>query len=122
MCNEPYLNKSDLKNTGFGYTLSLIGGKYKMITMYAIYLNKEPIRYNALKRKIGDISFKTLTNTLKELEDAGLVIRKEYPEIPPKVEYRLSEEGETLIPIMDYLCEWGSERLRKKEDVNLIYL
>lgn len=120
--SEPYLKKSDLKKTGFGHTLSLMGGKYKMITLYAIYLNQDPIRYNALKRKIGDISFKSLTNTLKELETDGLIFRKEYPEIPPKVEYSLTEEGLTLIPIMDELCEWGTERLKRNEVEGRIYL
>jgi DNA-binding HxlR family transcriptional regulator len=120
--SEPYLTHSDLKKTGFGYTLSLIGGKYKMITLYAIYLNDEPIRYNTLKRKIGDVSFKTLTNTLKELEADGLVARKEYPEIPPKVEYSLTKEGKSLIPIMDELCEWGTERLTRDGVEDRIYL
>lgn len=112
MEKESYLAASDLKKTGFGYTLSLIGGKYKMITLYAIYLNEGPIRYNALKRKIGEVSFKTLTNTLEELEQGGLVSRKEYPEIPPRVEYSLSQEGLSLIPLMDNLCEWGTEPLK----------
>jgi DNA-binding HxlR family transcriptional regulator len=120
--SEPYLTHSDLKKTGFGYTLSLIGGKYKMITLYAIYLNDEPIRYNTLKRKIGDVSFKTLTNTLKELEADRLVARKEYPEIPPKVEYSLTKEGKSLIPILDELCEWGTERLNRDGVEDRIYL
>lgn len=101
----------DIKNTGFGYTLSRIGGKYKMIVLYVLYINKEPIRYNELKRVIGTVSFKSLTSTLKELENDGLVHRKEYPQVPPKVEYRLSEQGLSLIPVLETLCEWGEERL-----------
>lgn len=106
----------DLTNTGFGYTLSRIGGKYKMIVLYVLYLNKEPIRYNELKRVIRTVSFKSLTSTLKELENDGLVYRKEYPQVPPKVEYRLSEQGLSLIPVLETLCEWGEERLAVQDD------
>lgn len=98
-----------LKDTGFGYTLSLIGGKYKMIVMYWLFEHKPVMRYNELKRCIGTISFKTLTNTLRELEQDKIVIRKEYPQIPPKVEYGLSERGKSLIPILNMMCDWGEK-------------
>jgi len=98
----------ELKNTGFGYTLSLIGGKYKMIIMYWLAENKV-MRHNELKRCIGTISFKTLSVMLKELEADGLIIRKEFPQIPPKVEYSLSERGRSLIPLLDMMCEWGEK-------------
>ncbi|WP_306009728.1 helix-turn-helix domain-containing protein [Bacillus sp. MMSF_3328] len=115
MEQESYGFKGDLKNTGFGYTLSLIGGKYKMTVLYALYLNNNPIRYNQLKRMLGNISFKTLTNTLKELEGDQLIHRKEYPQVPPKVEYSLSEKGLSLIPVLDAICYWGEEQLDKKK-------
>jgi DNA-binding HxlR family transcriptional regulator len=99
----------DLKDTGFGYTLSLVGGKYKMIVMYWLFEYKPVMRFNELKRCIGTISFRTLSNTLKELERDQLIIRKEYPQIPPKVEYSLSERGQSLIPILNMMCEWGNE-------------
>lgn len=67
------------------------------------------MRFNELKRNIGIISFKTLSVMLKELEADGLIIRTEYPQIPPKVEYSLSERGRSLIPIMDMMCEWGEK-------------
>lgn len=101
----------DIKNTGFGYTLSLIGGKYKIMIIYKLHKNQPSIRYNELKRSIGKISFKTLTSALKELENDGLIIRKEYPQVPPKVEYSLSEKGKTLIPILDLMCQWGEKNL-----------
>ncbi|MBA3926206.1 winged helix-turn-helix transcriptional regulator [Listeria rustica] len=106
----------DLEKTGFGYTWSLICGKYKMLILYVLYSYKEPIRYNALKRELVNISFKTLTNTLRELEEDGLIIRKEYSQIPPKVEYSLSEDGQSLIPVLDELCAWGEARLARKSD------
>lgn len=99
----------DLKDTGFGYTLSLVGGKYKMIVMYWLAGENKVMRYNELKRSIGTISFKTLSVTLKELEQDQLIIRTEYPQVPPKVEYRLSARGQSLIPILDMMCDWGEQ-------------
>lgn len=100
------ISQSNLGDTGFSYTLSLINGKYKMTVLYCLS-EFQVVRYNELKRYINTISFKTLSTTLKELEADELIIRKEYPQIPPKVEYRLSERGKSLIPILDSLCEWG---------------
>lgn len=96
-----------LEDTGFGYTLSLINGKYKMIIMYWLANYKQVMRFNELQRCISNISFRTLSNTLKEMERDQLIIRKEYPQIPPKVEYSLSEKGLSLIPLLDMMCEWG---------------
>ena len=80
-----------LEETGFGYTLSLIGGKYKMIVLY--WLGEfDVLRHNALHRLIGKISFKMLSSTLKELEKDGLILRTVYPQMPPKVEYSLTEK------------------------------
>lgn len=97
-----------LNNTGFSYTLSLISGKYKMIILYTL-MEFEVVRFNELKKYIGTISYKTLSSTLKELEADRLVHREEYPQIPPKVEYSLTERGKSLIPILDRMCEWGDK-------------
>ncbi|MXQ52716.1 transcriptional regulator [Shimazuella sp. KC615] len=97
-----------LKDTGFGYTLSLISGKYKIIIIYWLSENKV-MRHNELKRSIGSISFKTLSIMLKELEADDLIIRKEFPQIPPKVEYSLSERGRSLVPLLNMMCEWGEQ-------------
>ena len=67
------------------------------------------VRFNEIKRYIKDISYKTLSSTLKELEADRLVHREEYPQIPPKVEYSLTERGKSLIPILDGMCEWGDQ-------------
>jgi len=66
------------------------------------------VRFNELKRRLGKISYRTLSLTLKELENDGLIIRKEYPQIPPKVEYSLSARGQSLLPVLDMMCEWGN--------------
>jgi DNA-binding HxlR family transcriptional regulator len=99
----------NINNTDFGYTLSLINGKYKMIIMYWLAEYKPVMRFNELQRSIGTISFKTLSKTLKEMADDQLIIREEYPQIPPKVEYSLSERGKSLIPILDMMCTWGGK-------------
>lgn len=95
-----------LEATGFSYTLSLISGKYKMTILYTL-MEFGVVRFNEMKKYIGGISYKTLSLTLKELEADRLVHREEYPQIPPKVEYSLTERGRSLIPILDGMCEWG---------------
>lgn len=95
-----------LCETGFAYTLSLINGKYKMTILYTL-MEFGVVRFNELKRYIASITYKTLSLALKELERDGLIRRREYPQIPPKVEYSLTERGKSLIPILDSMCEWG---------------
>ena len=103
---ERCISQECLGTTGFSYTLSLINGKYKMIILYTL-MEFKIVRFNEMKKYIGGISYKTLSSTLKELESDKLVHRKEYPKIPPKVEYSLTERGKSLIPILDAMCEWG---------------
>ena len=90
------IQNARLEETGFNYTMSLIQGKYKMFVLYALM-------------EFATVSYKTLSVTLKELEADGLVHREEYPQIPPKVEYSLTERGKSLIPILDSMCEWGEK-------------
>lgn len=101
-----YIENSNFEDTGFSYTLSLISGKYKMIILYCL-MEYKVVRYNELRRYIKSISHKTLSVSLKELEKDHLIIRKEYPQIPPKVEYSLSTKGQSLMEILDQLCIWG---------------
>ncbi|MDE5947121.1 MAG: helix-turn-helix transcriptional regulator [Oscillospiraceae bacterium] len=96
----------NIENTGFSYTLSLINGKYKMTILYTL-MEFGVVRFNEMQKYIGSISYKTLSANLKELEADRLINRKEYPQIPPKVEYSLTERGKSLIPILDSMCEWG---------------
>lgn len=106
MSMADYKEKGNIQETPFGYTISVIGGKWKMLIIYLLAEN-QPVRFNDLKRKIGAITFKTLSSQLKELEEDGIVRRKEYPQIPPKVEYSLTHKAETLLPVLEQLCEWG---------------
>lgn len=103
-----YIENANFEDTGFSYTLSLISGKHKMVILYCL-MEYEPVRFNELKRYLKNISDKTLSSNLKELEQDRLIIRKEYPQIPPKVEYRLSERGKSLMKVLDKLCVWGEQ-------------
>ena len=102
------ISTANLADTGFSYTLSLINGKYKMTILYTL-MEFGVVRFNEMKKYIGSISYKTLSATLKELEADQLVHREEYPQIPPKVEYSLTQRGKSLIPILDLMCEWGEQ-------------
>lgn len=92
----------------YSHTLSLISGKHKMVILYCL-MEYQPVRFNEMRRYLGKISDKTLSQNLKELEADGLVARKMYPEIPPKVEYRLTGLGESLMAVLDQLCIWGEK-------------
>ena len=105
------IQDANLEDTGFHYTMSLIQGKYKMVILYTL-MEFEVVRFNELKKYIRSISYKTLSSTLKDLEADGLVHREEYPQIPPKVEYSLTERGKSLIPILDQRCAWGDAHRR----------
>ena len=102
------IQNAKLEDTGFNYTMSLIQGKYKMYILYTL-MGYGVVRFNEMKKYIGTISYKTLRTTLKEPEADGLVHRKEYPQIPPKVEYCLTERGKSLIPVLDQMCIWGEQ-------------
>lgn len=103
-----YIEHANFEDTGFAYTLSLISGKHKMVILYCL-MEFQTVRFNELKRYLKKISDKTLSVNLKELEADRLIVRTEYPQIPPKVEYRLSERGRSLMAVLDQLCTWGME-------------
>lgn len=84
----------------------VIGGKWKLLLLNAIR-QECPARFGALRKKMQDITQTTLTAQLRELERDGIISRKAYAESPPKVEYQLTELGQTLIPVMQVLSDWG---------------
>lgn len=87
--------------------LEMLSGKWKPRILWKIYQN-EVMRFNELQRNIsGGITAKMLTQQLRDLERDGLLERKVYPVVPPKVEYRLSPFGQTLVPILDSIAHWG---------------
>ena len=101
-----YIEEANFEDTGFCYTLSLISGKHKMVILYCL-MEFDVVRFNELRRYLKKVSDNTLSNNLKELETDRLIIRKEYPQIPPKVEYSLSDRGRSLMAVLDQLCVWG---------------
>ena len=94
----------------FAYAMSLIDGKWKMHILFWLW-KTEVLRYGELKKCLETVTHKMLSAQLKELESNNLIIRKEYPQVPPKVEYSLSEKGLTLMPVLDALCHWGYEHI-----------
>lgn len=107
-----YIEKANFEETGFSYTLSLISGKYKMIILFCL-MEFKTVRFNELKRYLKTISDKTLSTNLKELEADHLIVRHEYPQVPPKVEYSLTDRGNSLMEVLDLLCVWGEENRSK---------
>ncbi|MEA4826853.1 winged helix-turn-helix transcriptional regulator [Clostridium sp. JNZ J1-5] len=105
--------ESKYGSCGMYYTMSVVEGKWKWIILWEIY-KEEVIRYNKLKDNLQPIAHKTLSKQLKELESGNLIHRKQYNVIPPKVEYSLTEEGKTLIPILTLMSQWGSEHMKNK--------
>ena len=96
---KQYIENANFEDTGFSYTLSLISGKHKMVILYCLMeFETETISENYFRQD-------TQPN-LKELETDRLIVWTEYPQIPPKVEYSLSERGKSLMTVLDQLCVW----------------
>lgn len=93
-------------------TLNLIGGKWKGVILYRL-LTEQVLRFNELGRLLPNITQRMLTNQLRELEANGLVARKVYPEVPPRVEYRLTDYGRTLAPVIHALKKWGDAHVER---------
>ena len=108
---KPRIEDADFDSTGYSYTLSPIAEKYKPIILYCL-MEYEPVRFNEMHRYLKKIADKTLSQNLKELEADDLIIRTVYPQIPPKVEYSLTERGHSLVKVLDLLCDWGNENRR----------
>lgn len=90
------------------YTLSVVGGKWKWLILYKL-AGTGVLRYGELKKLLGQITHKMLSQQLKELEAEQLINRQEYNQIPPKVEYSLTQKGKTLMPILEQMSKWGAE-------------
>lgn len=98
-----YLNEFDA-------TMKMIQGKWKIMIMYEI-AETGTSRFGELQRHIQDVSHKTLTNQLRELETDGLISRHDFQTAEPHVEYQLTENGKSLIPILDAICTWGDKHI-----------
>ena len=108
---ERPIEQARFEGTGYSYTMSLIQGKHKMAILYCL-MEYQPVRFNEMRRYLGKVTDKTLSANLKELEADGLILRKEYPQVPPKVEYTLTPLGDSLMVVLDQLCTWGEEHAK----------
>ncbi|MFB5674855.1 winged helix-turn-helix transcriptional regulator [Paenibacillus terreus] len=95
-------------------TVSVVGGKWKAVILWRLANGTK--RFNELQRSISQITRKMLTEQLRELERDNLIIRDVYPEVPPKVEYSLSDYGRTFIPVMQAMAQWGLVHLEKTKE------
>ena len=100
------LTKEELPECPVATTVALIGSKWKLLIIRNLL--QRPWRFNELKRDLTGISQKVLTDSLRSMEEDGLITRTVYPEVPPRVEYALSDLGQTLKPILDSMVEWGN--------------
>lgn len=103
--------ESKIYNIGVEATMDVIGGKWKPIIL--CNLRHQKLRTSDLQRKIPNISQKMLIQQLRELEKDNIVTRKVYQEVPPRVEYYLSDYGKTLGDVLDILCSWGEQHVKK---------
>jgi DNA-binding HxlR family transcriptional regulator len=103
-----------MKNENYSYpveyTLQLIGGKWKPLILFLL-MEEGTKRFGEFRRSMGSITQGVLTTQLRELEQDGLISRKVYPTVPPKVEYSLTSLGHSLQPILKAMCNWGREQL-----------
>lgn len=104
------MNNTIVNIKPFAYTINIINGKWKMHILFWLW-KKEVMRYGELKRNLGKVTHKMLSCQLKELESDGVIIRTEYPQVPPKVEYKLSNLGLSLMPVLQAVCQWGTEHM-----------
>ena len=104
------IGESKFEGTGYSYTMSLIQGKYKMVILYCL-MEFQPVRFNEMRRYLGTVTDRTLSANLKELEADGLIVRHEYRQVPPRVEYSLTTLGDSLMVVLDQLCTWGEEHM-----------
>lgn len=100
------LTKDELPECPVATTVQLIGSKWKLLIIRNLLVR--PWRFNELKKDLTGISQKVLTDSLRSMEEDGLITRTVYPEVPPRVEYALSDLGKSLKPILDSMVEWGT--------------
>ncbi|HTF81443.1 MAG TPA: helix-turn-helix domain-containing protein [Cytophagales bacterium] len=108
---------TDVPSCAVDYSFKRIGGKYKGRIIW--YLHSKTMRYGELRRIIKDVTPKMLTQTLRELEEDQLITRKVYYEVPPKVEYSLTDTGAELIPFIDHLRQWGERQIHKDNGMSM---
>ena len=107
------LTKEELPACPVATTVQMIGSKWKLLIMRNLL--QRPWRFNELKKDLEGISQKVLTDSLRSMEADGIITRTVYPEVPPRVEYALSDLGESMRPIMDAMAAWGTDYKKSME-------
>lgn len=110
------LTKEELPVCPVATTVGVIGSKWKLLIIRN--LRQRPWRFNELKKDLEGISQKVLTDSLRALEEDGIITRTVYPEVPPRVEYALSELGESMGPILDAMADWGNQYKQSVEEAS----
>ena len=107
------MTKEELPECPVATAVSLIGGKWKLLIIRN--LRERPWRFNELRRDLEGISQKVLTDSLRAMEEDGIITRTVYPEVPPRVEYALTPLGESMKPILDAMAQWGMEYKKRMQ-------
>lgn len=102
------VRSEDVPSCPVATCVALIGNKWRPLILRDLLPGK-PLRFKELQRSVGGVSQKVLTSNLRELEDAGLLVRRVYPEVPPRVEYSLTNEGMSLGPVIEAMKTWGEQ-------------
>jgi DNA-binding HxlR family transcriptional regulator len=102
---------------GVEVTLAVMSGKWKGLVLW--HLRHKTLRFSQLQRRLRSVTQKILTQQLRELEANGLVHRQIYAEVPPRVEYSLTDEGRRIVPILELMFQWGEDYLQKTQGINL---
>ena len=106
------MTKEEMPACPVATTVALIGSKWKLLIIRN--LRQRPWRFNELKKDLQGVSQKVLTDSLRSLEEDGVIVRTVYPEVPPRVEYRLTNEGKSLIGLLDMVYDWGWNDMKSK--------
>ncbi len=112
MAKQPKVDKCPAETT-----LRVIGGRWKLIILWHLFQGVK--RFSELQRGINVVTQKMLTQQLREMERDGIIERKVYPQVPPKVEYSLTALGKSLQPVLDSMCNWGTRHRDTPEDLEV---
>ena len=99
------------KKCGVVETVELLGGRYKLLILRVLLFQNKPMRFGELRRELSDVSQKTLTRNLRDLEACGVLTRTVFAEVPPRVEYELTKAGLDLMPVFRSMRKWGEANL-----------
>ncbi|QEY35315.1 helix-turn-helix transcriptional regulator [Caproiciproducens galactitolivorans] len=110
---ERALFPKDASSEPLEYALSIVGGKWKIRILWALR-GGEDLRYGAIKQQIPSITDMMLSQSLRELTASGMIVRRQFQQIPPKVEYRITQNGLDLIPSLEQMYEWGLRQMKEE--------